>query len=330
MKFTNFEFYIFLLLLLQSFIPEDVKGVIRGPEFVVNIFSYIPISGIEFYERVFSSFKFPLSYSALNDFGICSDGSIYNFYPMLTWLLLIIPLHIYLYFTKIWILRISENGCWKWFVKFAKRLVNKVSNMMTFGFYIRNIFELSQVILIFSIYEIYRFNTIDSLRIISDIFAIILVFSYLAFVCFIVYLIASLYKIKEDSHNKLGEFFCGIKNTKTARCAIISILIRKLIFVALLILLASISSKVVISIVWTIQFAYLIYVSYLRPFEEKKANAIQIINEAYFFVLLFALIFLNEENDWSNFSTAVYIWVLFSNTMIVFIISFGKLNSDVK
>ena len=122
-----------------------------------------------------------MSYSALKDFGICSDGSIYNFYPMLTWFLLFIPLHICLHFAKIWILRISENGCWKWFVKFTKRVVNKISNMMTFGFYIRNIFELAQVILIFSIYEIYRFNTDDFFRIISDLFAIILVLSFFSF-----------------------------------------------------------------------------------------------------------------------------------------------------
>ena len=316
-----------LFLLLRSFIPEDVKWVIKGKIPTINIYSYIPLSNTKFLNSMFSKFNFPLTNLQLDDLGINNGSSVYNIYPILTWIILLIPLHICLHFTNKLVLRVKEEGCCKWIVKILKRVVSKLYNIMTFGFYIRNCLEMSQFILVFSMSEVYEFDTHDIFHIISTIFSIILLFYYWLFICITLYLSFSAYKISKETHNKLGEFFWGIKSLKVAKLFSVIVLIRKGLYVAFLIWLAHGSPKIVIGVISVIQLIYTIYLIYLRPFEEKKANLIEILNEVYFFALIFTLLFLSEEQNWSSLITSVYTWVLSSNSMIVLIIISSKLQS---
>lgn len=75
---------LFLLLLVRSFIPGDVKAAITGPDFALNIYSYAPFSTVEWYSSLFSGFEFAVTNSRFDDFAISSDSSVYNSYPMLT------------------------------------------------------------------------------------------------------------------------------------------------------------------------------------------------------------------------------------------------------
>lgn len=77
--------------------PEDVKAVIKGPKFAVNIYSYAPVHNIGFYSSLFADFEFALTNPLLDDFDIKSDGSVFNAYPMLTCVALLMSVHLCLY-----------------------------------------------------------------------------------------------------------------------------------------------------------------------------------------------------------------------------------------
>ena len=129
-----------------------------------------------------------------------------------------------------------------------KRVLIKLYNIMTFGFYIRNCLEMLQFILVSSIHEISKFNTVGSFDKISVIFAILLLLFFWIFIWIIVYLIFTSYKINEESHNKFEEFFNGIKESKTVRFFMVVLLAKNWLYIALMFLLESISSKVLIGI----------------------------------------------------------------------------------
>ena len=225
-----------------------MKTVIKGLSFTINIYSYIPFSNFGIINKIFSNFKSPLTDSSLSDFGINSDSSIYNLYPMFIWVLLLMLMHVILYFVMRWILNIRETGCWKWPVKIMKRVLIKLYNIMTFGFYIRNCLEMFQFILVTSIHEISKFNTVGSFDKISVAFAILLLLFYWIFIWIILYLIFTSYKINEDSHNNFEEFFNGTKQSKTNRFFMVALLIKNWLFISLMLSLESISSKVLIGI----------------------------------------------------------------------------------
>ena len=62
------------------------------------------------------------------------------------------------------------------------------------------------------------------------------------------YLSLSAYEVKEDAHNKIGEFFAGVKMKKNTKFYVAFLIFRRTIFVIILVCLASISSKLMISI----------------------------------------------------------------------------------
>ena len=171
---------------------------------------------------------------------------------------------------------------------------------MTFSIYIRALLETNQFLIISSINELYHSNTNEYPRIISFFFAILILILYMWLVGFKVYLACSNYKIIENDHNKLSEFFTGIKNSKSYMYYPSIKLIRKMLFIVILLVSLDLSSKIVILILCILQFAYLIYALKLRPYKDAKDNIIEILNELYFLSLLASLIFLNSIDDWST------------------------------
>ena len=101
-------------------------------------------------------------------------------------------------------------------------------------------------------------------------------------------------------------------------------LIRRSIFVFLLLILRWISSKLLIEILSGAQLINIIYIIYARPFKDIKCNIIEIVNEFYFSFLLSALIYLNIEDKWASMYTQIYSWILTSNNFTVLFIILCK------
>ena len=78
------------------------------------------------------------------------------------------------------------------------------------------------------------------------------------------------------------------------------------------------------SLLWREFFFKLLY---LRPYEGVKSNFIEIMNEIYFGFLLLFLSIINTKSEWDSTKTSIYMWVLLSNTLAVFVIIFGTASS---
>ena len=315
----------FLLLLSRSFIPQDVKATIQGSKFALNLFGYIPFSNLSVFSSVISTFDFELTNPLLDDVGISSDGIIYNIYPFITVVISVLLVHLLIYFLMLWSLNMSEDEEWTWFVKIYKRILEKLYRIMTFGYYIRNVIQMSQYMLIWAIYEIYKFNTDGLITKVSLIWAFISMIVYFLFIGAALYLIVTSYRVEENQHNKLGEFFSGLQSTKGCRFYVIVMLGRKTVFIAILLTLVSVSGRVILIILSVLQLVYLIYICIMRPFSEKKGNVIEILNEIYFFLLLFSLVFMYQESNWSSTKISIYIWAIASNSIVILLLISSKI-----
>ena len=272
-----------------------------------------------------NKFEFELSDQQLSSLGIKYDSTVANIYPILSINFLMIVFSIFIYFFQVVIQKkLKESRRWSCLLKVFFWIADKLSQMMIFSFFIRNILEASQFILISSIYEINKNNTSNSYRSISFSFSILAVVIYAIITIFIQYLTFSSYELIESKYSILEEFFRGLKPDKKHRFYSTILFLRRALFVFLLITLTSVHSRVLITILSAIQVVYAIYLIWLRPYADVKGNLIEILNEIYFGILLVALTLLNTESDWTSLKTNIYMWTLVSNTLVVFVIVFGR------
>ena len=276
------------------------------------------------YPSFIGNFEYELTNIYLDPFGIKYNSTIANTYNIFLLLLLMIIFEAWISISTWAIFKITGSNKWSWWIKTIHWIIDKIFKLMTFEYFIRNAFELSQFILISSINEIYEHNTKSFERWFSFIFSIIMIISFVIFLGLVLFLALSSYRQLEKKHNKLGEFFVGIKNSKNWKIYVFVLLVRRLIYVILLISLVSISSILLLILMVAIQVAYIVYLVVLRPYEETKGNIIEILNEIYFAILLFVLIFLNTQSDWNSVNTSIYMWALVSNTIVAFLVVLGK------
>ena len=251
-------------------------------------------------------------------------SSLFNVTPTIFLALAVIPFHFLTILFYYLMPSEVQEGKWKRLKQWITKLMKKLFIMLTFGWYIRYIFETNQYVLISCVYEVFMFNTFDSAHIISLWFAILLWFSWWILIIFVLWLSLSSYEVSEKVHCKLGEVFSGVKMNKKCKFYVSVLLIRRALYVVLLITLNSIQSWLLISILSIIQLWYLVFIIFLRPFANKKDNIIEISNEIFFWALLSSLIFLNTESDWNPAITDIYMWTIALNSMFIFSIMMSK------
>ena len=122
----------------------------------------------------------------------------------------------------------------------------------------------------------------------------------------------------------LKSFFRGIQQNKRHKFYVALLLLRRFLFVILLITWLFISSRVLTIFLSLIQVIYILNLSYWRPYEETKGNLIEILNEIYFGFLVLFLAIVNTEDEWNSTKTNTYMWVLVSNTFVVLVIVSGN------
>ena len=179
--------------------------------------------------------------------------------------------------------------------------------------------------LVASTYEIYIHQTSYVWNILSFVLAIFLLLAWFFITGIVIYLSLSPYKTLPNLHNKIGEIFNGIKMEKKYKIYASLIIIRKMIFVFLLIFLMFISSKLLIGILTWIEIWYIIYLFMMKPYKEAKGNIIEVLNEIFFLLLLSNLVFLNEKSDWTSSKISIYSYIIVSNSFVTLLIIFSKI-----
>ena len=310
----------FLLLITRAFIPKDVQKVITGLSFTLNPFRYIPFDVIDFYSRFVGKFDFKLSNILFDPVLIDSDSTIYNTFCFFTTLAIIMAFHLFLLvLQKLSQKCNSDENSYKW-VKITKYVVNRAFTIMTFGYYIRAVIEMSQYLLISSIFEIHEFDVSQTLRRISLIFAFVILTLCLSLILISVLLALLTNVSSQQMHTKLGEFFIGLKGQKKYRFYTAWLLTRRTIYVALLVTVTFIPLRALLIALSIVQICYAIFIGIFRPYEEIKDNFIEIMNEIFFIFLLSFLIFVNSEDGWTYTKSVIYIGVLALNNLIAFFI----------
>ena len=299
--------------------------MIEGSDFASCVYGYFPLKKLQIYPSFLKEFEFELVNLSLEPLGINYGSTLANIYPILAFTLFMIILTFSIFIIKLIFSKFRENERWSYMTKTIFWITDKLYRILTFGFFIRNTLELSQFILVSSINEIYEGNTEDSYRLISIVFSVLILLMFVLMICLIQYLTFSSYSLNENEHNKLEEFFRGLQFDGKHKFYTTMLLLRRLIFIVLLITWVSISSRTLIAILSIIQLGYVIYLSYVRPYKDSKENLIEILNEFYFLFLIVYLIAINTENEWSTLKENIYLYVLVSNTIVVFAIVLGKI-----
>ena len=109
---------------------------------------------------------------------------------------------------------------------------------------------------------------------------------------------------------------------------IVLLLLRRVVFIVILVYLGSISLYFRFGGLLVLQFIYLSFVVYIRPYWDKKLTWIEIINELYFLLCIGLLCYYNTESKWSSTFTRIYIWILLSNSICTLFFVLGKANSN--
>ena len=311
-------------MLTRAYIPKDVQVLIEGSNFASNIYEYFSIYKLNIDPSFLRKFEFDLTNQSLEPLGINYDSTFANTSSVLVLTFLMIPISLLIYFIRKLAFRCRENQRCSWGAKTQYWIVDKLYRMMVLAYFIRNGLEMSQFILISSVNEIYQWDTTDSYRLFSFVFSISMILIFVLVVILVLYLIFSAYRLNEREHNLLEEFFRGIQQNKRHKFYVTLLLLRRFLFVILVITWLFISSRVLIIVLSIIQLLYTLNLSYLRPYKEIKGNLIEILNEIYFGFLLIFLAIVNTEDEWNSIKINTYMWVLISNTFVVLVIVLSK------
>ena len=319
------QLQLFLLLLLtRAYIPKDVQVLIEGFDFASNIYEYFSIYKLNMNPSFLRKFEFDLTNQSLEPLDINYDSTFANTSSVLVYTFLMVLISLLIYFIRKLAYKCRESQRCSWGAKTQYWIVDKLYRMMVLGYFIRNGLEMSQFILISSVNEIYQWNTTDSYRLLSFVFSISMILIFVLVVLLVLYLTFSKYRLNEREHNLFEEFFRGIQQNKRHKFYVTLLLLRRFLFVILLITWLFISSRVLIIVLSLIQVVYILNLSYLRPYQETKGNLIEILNEIYFGFLVIFLSIVNTEDEWNSIKTNTYMWVLVSNTIVLLVIVSGK------
>ena len=311
-------------MLTRAYIPKDVQTVIESNDFALNIYKYFSIYKLSFCKSIFRKFEFNRTNQSLEPLGINYDSTFANTSSVLVFTFLMILISLLICFIRKFSFWCRESQRCSRFAKTQYWIIDKLYRMMVLAYFIRSGLQMSQFILISSVYEIYQWDTTNFYRLLSFIFTISMILIFVFVVILVLYLTFSTYRLNEREHNILEEFFRGIKQNKSHKFYVTLLLLRRFLFVILLITWLFISSRDLIAVLSLIQAIYIGKLLKLRPYEETKGNLIEILNEIYFAFLVIFLAFVNTEDEWNSIKANTYMWVLVSNTLVVLVIVSGN------
>ena len=319
---------LFFLLLTNAYIPIDIKTVINGSGFFLNLGALFSLEDFPFYRTFIEHFDFEVNNSDFVDFGLKSNSSLYNTISLFATFILTVLLHIYLRLLKILLNRCGPwTSVWWCSLRLTRWIIDKVVIMLTYSIYIRFILQATQFWLIACIYEIHMLKFSQMYCIMSFAFAVALLSGIFVLIGVIIYLSLSSYLVYEEFHNNIGEFFVGIKMDRKFKIYAALMLIRKLLFAGVLVFWMHLNWLPIIIILWLIEALYFGYLIILRPFKEIKGNIFEISNEIFFCFFLGILFYLNEKSRWTFTITSVYSYTITANNIVVLIIISGKIDS---
>ena len=312
-----------LLLLTNIFIPLEVTNWIIGPKVALIPFDYIPFKSFSLSSKINEIFGFDQINTNIVEIGLESGSSFVNNFSLLCFLIWIIALHFMLNIIVWWFKRWNSSRIISKIIKAPNFIVKKLLIILTFHYYIRTFLESSLTLQVSSISEIYYFSTGSRAKRSSLVCAVLVLILLISFL-FVSFFLSITIKIEEGISNVLEELFRGLKNHWRFRFYTPIVITRRFIFILLLIIYAPVSPFYASWILWIVQLIYTILISIMRPFESRKDNLIEIINELFFLVFLCWIWASYSKTNWTLTQSNTFIFLILSNNFILLIIVLSK------
>ena len=310
---------ILLLLLTKSSIPRSIVDYLSGLKATTCSFNFIPFKDIPGFNFIINYLTFSLPKKELDYFGIFSGSTFANNFSLICILLIFSSVHsLFLFIHRSLVVK----------MKAKKRCVNflgKIYQFFAFNFYVRMLLEANQFLMLSSFSELYEFDTSSSSKIVSLMFAFCGFFICFGFIS--LSLINYIIHKNTDNMEKyipLKEFFSGLKSRGLSKLYSTLLLMRRALFVSLLIFGQSFSNIGLICPMIIIQIIYLSGLTIVRPYKLVKDNIIEITNEWFYFLLIVLLSYFNSKDRWGGWIENVYLMIILGNSMTIITIMTGK------
>jgi cysteine-rich repeat protein len=309
-----------LLPLIGAYIPRNIIDFIRGMNFSLFDFDFLSLEGNPETKEEVSNLSFEQDNPYLYLIGLESGSWMVNLLAI-TGLFSVIPLvhliiiPLYFFYAK----ANSQMNRWK-------KVVIKMFREMTFGVYIRFLYEIYIFLVLSSIAEIYQFENLHYIRRLSFFVAVWVATFWVLFMALSINQWAKSWKHEnvEEMHY-FGEFFKGIKSTRKARSHSLMFLFRRTIFCWIVILINA--DKYLYPKIWIYAFLQVWYFFYniiYRPFEYFKDNLWEIVSETIYAILWIYLLFFNHKEHWNSTHELIYLGLIIFNNWFVTVVALGK------
>jgi len=221
---------------------------------------------------------------------------------------------------------------WEW--KEINKKLKKISEFLTFGYYIQFTLEIYLLLLFGSLSEIYYWRKDPKfVKFYSEISAFIII-SFWVFIIFYSLWYSIWLKQKEEKRNKLRnikikrkkceQWISGTKKSRLARLFTPLFLTRRLLFWTLVFLFVELNLYTKLWIFASIQWSYMILFALIRPFEEKKELLTEWINDFFYLAMIIILFFYNKLEDWTSLITDIYIYLIIGNNVLTLLVTICK------
>ena len=246
-SFANQLQMILLLILMHVYLPSNVESTIIQNKVMIDPFQYIPINRISLFDFIISWFDSEQRNSKLSEIGLESGSLVANNFSTIALILLAIFIHLFDYTLMLIFKRWNAEESDSKTLKIVWYAIKKTFEFLTFSYYIRTIVESLLIFLLSAFSEVYSFNRNDTSNVISLVTSI----SILAALIFLFGLSTWLVfkKNKEaNKDNKYEEFYSGLKENKVYRIYTPLWMLRRILFVWLLIVMCPYHPITVLSI----------------------------------------------------------------------------------
>ena len=114
----------FFLIMTRVYFPEDIKTIIKGQDFAMNIYEYISLKKADIYPSFMNTFDYEPENSTLKYLLVNSGCTFANVYSIFVWFLFIIAFYIGIFFIKLCLTKYREREIQSWFHKSANLITD--------------------------------------------------------------------------------------------------------------------------------------------------------------------------------------------------------------
>ncbi|CAI2379148.1 unnamed protein product [Moneuplotes crassus] len=326
---NQLQLYI-LLPMLPPYFPAKVGDFILGMDFAFVSLDFIPTDDIPLVKEIKKLVSYPQSDEYLNEIGISSGSSIVNYLPMVVIIVLIGFLHLITTLIYVCIREHKPGKC--------KKIIEKFFVFMTFNAYIRLIIQGFLFLMLSIVSEFKAFDTSRTITIVSLVMCFMFTFGLIIFSILAIAWYLSGWSSAPELYNhwSITELGSGLKNTKWAKMYSLVFLVVRLSYVLELVLLSNpdqprdksfgVSSLNTYYVEWSLffitQFAFCVYMIWIRPFDGQANNLVECFNQICLTLVVVPLLFMCSEESWTESKEDIYIYALlaapFFNSVICF------------